>query len=177
MELFAIALQDVGEHLSGEHAGRYLNVVATARSIPELARLFAGWCSFADASSYDGREVPFFKRAQLAAADLHRAGVARLEGIEKLTAFADNLVPHVLWIDGVLELDSELTAAIEAGRLLDHGSPKRWSCAPAPSTPSSFSPVRAALPLPRSTALSGAADAPVATRRSRGPAAATLPTD
>jgi hypothetical protein len=124
IEQFAIALQDVGEHLSGEHAGHYLNVVAAAGSIPELARLFAGWCSFADASSYEGREVPFFKRAQLAAADLHRAGVADLPGIEQLTAFADNLVPHVLRVDGILELDPELTAGIDGGELLVHGSPE-----------------------------------------------------
>jgi hypothetical protein len=122
IEQFAIALQDVGEHLSGEHAGRYLNVVAAAGSIPELARLFAEWCSFADASPYEGREVPFFKRAQLAAADLRRGGVADLTGIEHLTAFADNLVPHVLRVDGILELDPALTAKIEAGELLVHGS-------------------------------------------------------
>jgi hypothetical protein len=124
MEQFAIALQDVGGHLGSEHAGRYLNVAAAAGSIPELARLFAGWCSFADVSSYEGREVPFFKRAQLTAADLHRAGVAGLPEVERLTAFADNLVPHVLRVDGVLELDPALEARIEAGELLVHGSPE-----------------------------------------------------
>jgi hypothetical protein len=121
---FTAALRDVGAHLLADHDGRYLGVVEGAGTIPELAARFAGWDAFADVSSYEGREVPFFKRAQLAAADLHRTGVADLPGAERLTAFADNLVPHVLRVDGVLLLDPDLTAAIEAGELLSHGSPQ-----------------------------------------------------
>ncbi len=68
--------------------------------------------------------MPFFKRAQLAAADLDRAGVADLSDLDRLTAFADNLVPHVLRLDGVLRLDPGLTATIEAGEQLLHGSPR-----------------------------------------------------
>jgi hypothetical protein len=124
MAQFAVALQDVGAHLGAEHGGRYLGVVESADSVPALAAVFAGWDAFADVSEYNGRAVPFFKRAQLAAADLHRAGVADLPGVERLTAFADNLVPHVLRVDGVLRLDPGLTARIEAGELLPHGSPE-----------------------------------------------------
>ena len=36
--------------------------------------------------------------------------------------FADNLVPHVLRVDAVLQLDPGLRAAIEAEELLEHGS-------------------------------------------------------
>lgn len=124
MPQFAAALHGVGEHLLAEHGGRYLSVVESADSIPALAGILAGWDSFADASEYEGRRIPFFKRAQLAAADLHRAGVAGLPGIEQLTAFADNLVPHVLRVDGLLELDPGLTTRIEAEELLVHGSPE-----------------------------------------------------
>lgn len=124
MAQFAAALRDVGEHLLDEHSGRYLGVAESADSIPALAGVLAGWDSFADASEYGGRRVPFFKRAQLAAADLHRGGGANLTGIEQLTAFADNLVPHVLRVDGVLQLDPDLTARIEAEELLVHGSPE-----------------------------------------------------
>ena len=124
MAEFAAALQDVGEHLLAEHGGRYLGVVESAASIPALAGVLAGWGSFADASEYEGRRIPFFKRAQLAAADMHRAGVASLPGVERLTAFADNLVPHVLRVDGVLQLDPGLAHRIEAEELLVHGSPE-----------------------------------------------------
>ncbi|HET7454590.1 MAG TPA: queuosine salvage family protein [Solirubrobacterales bacterium] len=124
MPQFAAALRDVGGRVTADHGGRFLNPAEEADSIPALAGTFAAWTSFADVSTYDGREVPFYKRAQLAAADLHRAGVVDLPGLDHLTAFADNLVPHVLRLDGILRLDSDLTARIEAEELLEHGSPE-----------------------------------------------------
>ncbi|HEX5984130.1 MAG TPA: queuosine salvage family protein [Solirubrobacterales bacterium] len=124
MGRFAAALRDVGERLRSAYGSRYLGVAEAADSIPALAGALAGWDSFADSSTYQGRRVPFYKRAQLAAADLHRAGEALLPGIERLTAFADNLVPHVLRVDGVLRLDPALTARLEAEELLVHGSPE-----------------------------------------------------
>lgn len=124
MAQFAAALRDVGAHLQDEHGGHFLGPVEDAVSISALAAIFAGWDAFADVSTYQGREVPFYKRAQLAAADLHRAGVADLPGAERLTAFADNLVPHVLRVDGILWLDPDLTARIETEELLAHGSPE-----------------------------------------------------
>jgi hypothetical protein len=124
MSQFAIALRNVGEHIERGHDGRFLGPAEAADSIPALAETFAAWDAFADISRYEGREVPFFKRAQLAAADLNRAGVADLPGLDRLTAFADNLVPHVLRVDGVLRLDPGLSARIEAEELLEHGSPE-----------------------------------------------------
>jgi putative queuosine salvage protein len=121
MPQFAAALRDTGTRIGSDHGGRFIGPAKAAESIPALAATFAAWDSFADVSSYDGREVPFFKRAQLAAADLHRAGVADLPGLDRLTAFADNLVPHVLRVDGILHLDPDLTARIEAEELLEHG--------------------------------------------------------
>ncbi len=123
MSDYAAALRDVGEHVAAEHGGSFLAIVEVAGgSAPALAGLLAGWCAFADVSTYEGREVPFFKRAQIAAADLDRAGIVPLRDIDRLTAFADNLVPHVLRVDGVLRLDPPLAAAIDAGELLEHGS-------------------------------------------------------
>jgi hypothetical protein len=123
MAQFAASLRDVGEHLCDEHGGRFTTAIdSAAGSAPALAGLFAAWDAFADVSIYEGRQVPFFKRAQLAAADVSRAGVADLHDLDRLTAFADNLVPHVLRVDGVLRLDPGLTARIEAGELLVHGS-------------------------------------------------------
>ncbi len=122
---FASSLRDVGAHLAAEHGGRFAAVVDAADgSAAALAELLAGWESFTDISRYRGRPVPFFKRAQLAAADLDRAGVVSLADRDRLTAFADNLVPHVLRVDGVLRLDPALEERIEAGELLVHGSPE-----------------------------------------------------
>jgi hypothetical protein len=125
MELFAAALGDVGGHLLADHGGSFEAVVdAAGGSAVALAELLAGWEAFADTSQYEERPVPFFKRAQLAAADLHSAGVAEFGDLDRLTAFADNLVPHVLRLDGLLRLDPDLSARIEAGELLTHGSPE-----------------------------------------------------
>jgi hypothetical protein len=122
---FAAALRDVGEHVEADHGGRFAALIdAAGGSALALAGILAGWRAFADVSSYDGRDVPFFKRAQLAVADVNRMGIATLGDLGRLTAFADNLVPHVLRVDGVLRLDPALEERIEAGELLEHGSPE-----------------------------------------------------
>ena len=89
-----------------------------------LATELASWPSWFDVSPYDGRQVPFFKRAQIAAADLALAGLAPGGDLHRLTLFADNLVPHVLRIDGVLEFDGALVARIDAGELIEHDAPE-----------------------------------------------------
>ncbi|MDX6610547.1 MAG: hypothetical protein QOF85_2472 [Solirubrobacterales bacterium] len=120
---YAATLRDVGERVTRHYGGLFENVVdAAAGSAVQLSGLLAAWDAFADASTYEGRAVPFFKRAQIAAADIDRMGVAELRDLERLTAFADNLVPHVLRVDGLLRLDPVLEAKIEAGDLLEHGS-------------------------------------------------------
>lgn len=125
MGQYAAALRDVGARVLAEHDGSFEAVVGAAGgSAPALADLLAGWDAFADVAEYGGEPVPFFKRAQIAAADVNRMGVAGLGGEERLTAFADNLVPHVLRVDGVLRLDPGLERRIDAGELLVHGSPE-----------------------------------------------------
>jgi hypothetical protein len=125
MDHYATSLRDVGERVGGEHGGRFEAVVdAAGGSAVALADLLAGWDAFADVSTYEGHPVPFFKRAQIAAADTNRAGVADLRDEERLTAFADNLVPQVLRVDGVVRLDPALERKIDAGELLIHGSPE-----------------------------------------------------
>jgi len=122
---YAAALRDVGGHVLGDHGGRFEGLLDAADgSAVALAGLLAEWEAFADASTYDGRPAPFFKRAQIAAADVNRTGLAALAGEERLTAFADNLVPHVLRLDGVLRLDPGLECTIDAEELLAHGSPE-----------------------------------------------------
>jgi hypothetical protein len=67
----------------------------------------------------------FYKRAQIAANDLALAGVARFEDLDRLTIFADNLVPHVLRCDGVLVYDEELAARVDNGIPLPLGGVER----------------------------------------------------
>jgi hypothetical protein len=67
----------------------------------------------------------FYKRAQIAPADLALAGVAEFRDLDRLTIFADNLVPHVLRCEGVLVYDPRLAAHIDAGRDLRPGPQER----------------------------------------------------
>jgi hypothetical protein len=123
MALYASHLGDVGARVEEGYGGSFCALVdAASGSAPRLVELLAAWPSFLDVSVYGGRPVPLFKRAQIAAAELARAGPAPLDGLERLTMFADNLVPHVLRLDGVLVYDPQLLARIEREELLEHGS-------------------------------------------------------
>jgi hypothetical protein len=125
IKLFADSLHDLGANVQRLHGGSFAGVVDAADgSAMRVVETLAGWRCFADVSVYEGREVPFLKRAQIAAADLHRAGVANFHDLDQLTMFADNLVPHVLRLDRVLWFDPELVARIEREELIEHGSPE-----------------------------------------------------
>jgi hypothetical protein len=125
MGLFAGSLRDLGQHVLRDFGGRFAAVVASAgASAIVLVELLAGWNCFADTSRYDDFSVPFRKRAQIAAADLADAGVARFDDRGALTLFADNLVPHVLRLDGILTFAPELVSRIDRGTLIEHHSPE-----------------------------------------------------
>jgi Queuosine salvage protein len=120
MGLYAASLNDLGRHVADEYAGRFEAVPGT--SAADLVERLATWACFEDVSICDGLRIPFLKRAQIAAADLARANVARFDDLNRLTMFADNLVPHVLRLDGILTFDRELVQAINAEQLIEHGS-------------------------------------------------------
>jgi hypothetical protein len=123
MTLFATSLNDLGHQVTNSFEGRFAAVVdAAADSAGSLVELLSRWACFSDTSSYGELELPFLKRAQIAAADLHRAGILTAPDLGRLTMFADNLVPHVLRLDGVLRFDPELVRRIEAEELIEHGS-------------------------------------------------------
>ncbi len=125
MALFARALDELGEIVLERHGGSFLALARSGDgSAVRLAERLAELPTWLDVSPYDGARVPFFKRAQLAAADLHLQGIAPAGDIAALTLFADNLVPHVLRIDGVLDFEPELAGRIERGELLEHDSPE-----------------------------------------------------
>ena len=125
MAQFAAALRELGGHVLADHDGAFLALArAGDGSAVALAERLAALPTWHDISPYDGAPVPFFKRAQLAAADLHLQRLARARDIAALTLFADNLVPHVLRIDGVLTFDLGLVARIDAGELIEHDAPE-----------------------------------------------------
>jgi hypothetical protein len=123
---FATALDELGRFVVEQHHGSFLALVGSANgSAARLVTTLAALPTYADVSQYHGYDVPLLKRAQITPADLHRAfagrGPGELADIDRLTAFADNLVPHVLRVDGVLRLDPDLESAIDREELLVHG--------------------------------------------------------
>jgi hypothetical protein len=101
---------------------------SAGHSAERLVGVLAGMPYSKDVADYDGREVPFYKRAQLTAADLSLAlggqGPGRFDNLDRLTIFADNLVPDVLWVDGVLRYEEGLAARIDREVLILAGSPE-----------------------------------------------------
>jgi len=129
LALFAESLSDLGRFLLARHGGRFEGLVEAAGGRAErLVRELARMPLYRDVARYDDESVPFYKRAQITAADLALAfagrGPGRFEDLDELTAFADNLVPHVLRIEGALRYAPSLEKRIEAGDLLEAGSPE-----------------------------------------------------
>jgi len=125
MALFATALAELGGHVEAAHRGAFLALARAGHgSAVALAEHLAALPTWRDVSTYDGARVPLFKRAQLTAADMHRHGLAPAADVGALTLMADNLVPHVLRIDGVLEFAPALVDRIDREELLEHGSPE-----------------------------------------------------
>jgi hypothetical protein len=122
---YARHLRELGERVRDAHGGSFLALAGSGEgSAVRLAEYLGSWPTWRDVSSYEGEDVPFFKRAQIAAADLAISGIAPADDLAALTLFADNLVPHVLRIDGLLEFDPDLVARIDAEQLIEHDSPE-----------------------------------------------------
>ena len=123
MGLFAESLRDFGRHLQADHKGSFEKLISSSRrSAVALVETLAAWDCFKDESTYGDLTVPFLKRAQLAAADLARADIVDYGDLDQLTMFADNLVPHVLRLDGILRFDPKLVKRIDREALIEHGS-------------------------------------------------------
>lgn len=139
MAPYAEALNELGRFLLEAYDGNSLNLLESAAGSAEaLAERLATLRCYQDVAIHGGEPVAFYKRAQLAPADLDIALAAisvsgenrdteaapRFYDLDRLTIFADNLVPHVLRLDGVLRFTPELVERIEAEALLPPGSPE-----------------------------------------------------
>ena len=127
MVLFARALNDLGRYLLECFDGRFVALVEAAdRSAERLVRVLAEMPFFRDVQRYGELEVPFYKRAQLTSADLAIAldgrGLGTFTDLDRLTIYADNLVPHVLRVDGVLRYEEALAARIDREEPIPAGS-------------------------------------------------------
>lgn len=118
MDLYAQALRDLGGLLQGFGGSAGELVASAQQSAERLARLLVTLPAYQDRG--------FYKRAQITANDLAAAldgaPLGRFDDLDRLTIFADNLVPHVLRTDGVLRYSSTLEAHLRARRPVAAGS-------------------------------------------------------
>lgn len=130
LSLFAQAWRDFGTWLVDRHEGCYARAVeSVGGSAATLVASLSEMPLYRDVARYEELDVPLYKRAQITAADLHRAFPGehrwgRFDDLDRLTLFADNLVPHVLRCRGVLDYNPRLLARIERGERLGFGSPE-----------------------------------------------------
>jgi hypothetical protein len=126
-------LRAVGATLTERYGSRFHNVLAAAspRLYDDghglLEVLVRDFPRFDDIAQYNGETVRFYKLAQLALWILHvtlrHRGGFRIDDLDRLTAFADYIVPAALRILGILRYSEELERAINEARLIEAGSP------------------------------------------------------
>ncbi len=123
-------LNELGRALLEEYHGKASELVESAgeSAIALVRMLYRRLSSFRDVAKYRGHQVPFYKRAQILAADLYGAFQGRKWGqftdMDKLTAFADYKLPQVLRHLGILRYAPELADKIDQQILIEAGSPE-----------------------------------------------------
>lgn len=126
-------MQQFAEHLKKSAVGVSNDFISISSMLGaykgrgiELLEIISKWSHFADVAKYDGRDIAIYKRAQIFLADLELAlaphGQTWFAGLDQLTCFADNMVPHVLRADGVLSYSASLAERIDSGAMIDAGS-------------------------------------------------------
>ena len=118
--------REVGAVLVERYGGRFSDVFRSAGSCREfLEVLTRDFPRFDDVAEYDGRTVRFWKLAQLSVWILQATlpGGAGFDDLDRLTAFADYIVPAALRVLGITRYSDALEEAIRAGRPIEAGSP------------------------------------------------------
>ncbi len=127
LSMFALSLQETGSFVSKNYKGEYSYLL---ESLPQekkgnaLISLLTENCRhWDDAGLYQGEKISFYKRAQILVNDLYLGfngmNFGAFDDISHLTMFADNLVPHVLFCEGVLEYSKDLQDRIQKAEFLD----------------------------------------------------------
>jgi hypothetical protein len=124
--------RQVGSVLAAKYDGRFHNFV---RSCPPrlydngkglIDRLAREFPRFNDVSEYDGHTIKFYKLPQLGIwfvySTLRKTGQFPLEDLEKMTAFADYIVPVGLRLMGITSYSEKLENAINTYTMIPRDS-------------------------------------------------------
>jgi Potential Queuosine, Q, salvage protein family len=126
--------REAGAVLAAKYGGRYYNFIQSCS--PRLydngkglvERLAAEFPRYNDISQYDGHEVKFYKLTQLGYWQIYSGlgpkGGFRLEDPQKMTAFADYIVPVALRVMGMTSYSPPLEHAINTYQMIARDSPQ-----------------------------------------------------
>lgn len=123
-----VNLRKAGRVLLQKYNGEFLNLLeeTSFNAIKIVKTVVAEFDSFNDISTYDGKEITFFKRAQLVAADVNfvykKYAKTNIKNIDVLCAFADYKLPQILRQFGVIVYSKELAEKIDNYVLIPKGS-------------------------------------------------------
>ena len=121
--------REVGATLVERYDGRFSNVFGSSRLYDDgegfLEVLTRDFPRFDDTAVYGGETVRFWKQAQLSVWILQATlpGGTGFEDLDRLTAFADYIVPAALRVLGITRYSDALESAIREGRPIEAGSP------------------------------------------------------
>lgn len=121
-------LHEVGDVLLAKYGGSFARAVESCggSAVKLVDLLVTNFLSFDDVAELDGREVRFYKRAQILVADLHGAFKGekwgRFTDLDQLTAFADYKLPQVLRHMGLITYIGSLAEKVDNRFLLPPGS-------------------------------------------------------
>ncbi len=125
-------LHEAGAILAAKYDGRFYNFIQSCS--PKLydngkglvEKLAAEFPRFNDVSQYDGHEIKIYKLTQLGYwqiySGLHSTGAFKLEDPQKMTAFADYIVPVGLRLMGMVSYSPELEKAINTYQMIPRDS-------------------------------------------------------
>jgi hypothetical protein len=125
-------LRDVGAVLAQKYQGRFHNFVRSCS--PRLydggnglvERLACEFARFDDVSEYGGQKVKFYKLPQLSFwflyLSLGKTGNFQIEDLDRMTAFADYIVPAALRLLGITTYSEALENAIQTHQIIARDS-------------------------------------------------------
>ena len=121
------ALHDLARFLTAELSGHYSAILDRGDYRADaIVTLLQKMPMFRDISTLAGQDIFILKRAQIFVHDLAIAldqlGARRIEGLDRIAIFADNIIPFILERHGVLRYHPALKQRIEEQRPLRQGS-------------------------------------------------------
>ncbi|BFU18388.1 hypothetical protein EHI8A_017120 [Entamoeba histolytica HM-1:IMSS-B] len=116
-------MREVGEVLCNRFDQKVLNLLEESKYdattlVSLIAKEFPG---FRDSTIYKGRQVFFYKRAQIVVSDI-QGMCGCIKGLEQLTGFADYRIPQVLLGWDVLDIEDQLKQKILDKKEIPSGS-------------------------------------------------------